>query len=92
MYLISSAVNAGFIVLALIMALNSAIAAYYYLKPIVYIFLKEPIDQEEVAQLSNASTPIKTVIGFCAIATIISIFYIESLLEIISYYVQISGY
>lgn len=92
MYLIGSAVNAGFIVLALIMALNSAIAAYYYLKPIVYMFLKEPIENSEVQYLSNASTPLKTVVGICAVVTIISIMMVEPLLEIISYYVQISGY
>ncbi len=91
MYLISSAVNAGFIVLALIMALNSAIAAYYYLKPIVYMFLKEPVN-EKTYTLLNVTTPIKTIIGFCAIFTIISIFLVEPLIEIISYYVQISGY
>lgn len=92
MYLIGSAVNAGFIVLALIMVLNSAIAAYYYLKPIVYMFLKEPVENSEVQYLSNASTPLKTVVGICAVVTIISIMMVEPLLEIISYYVQISGY
>jgi NADH-quinone oxidoreductase subunit N len=92
MYLISSAVNAGFIILALIMALNSAIAAYYYLKPIVYIFLKEPLEEGTVAYLANATTPIKVVIGVCAVLTVTSIFFIDPLLEIISYYVQISGY
>ncbi len=56
MYLIGSAVNAGYILLAIIMVINSAIAGYYYLKPIVHMFLKEP------------------------------------LLNIISYYVQVSGY
>ncbi|WP_419771165.1 MAG: NADH-quinone oxidoreductase subunit NuoN [Candidatus Marinarcus sp.] len=92
MYLIGSAINAGFIVLALIMALNSAIAAYYYLKPIIYMFLKDPITDDSVAYLSNATTPLKTVIGFCAVATILSIFLVGPLLDIISYYVQISGY
>lgn len=92
MYLISSAVNGGFMVLALIMALNSAIAAYYYLKPVVYIFLKEPLEEGTVTYLSNATTPLKVVIGFCAAAMITSIFFINPLLEIISYYVQIAGY
>jgi NADH-quinone oxidoreductase subunit N len=92
MYLISSAINSGFMILALIMALNSAIAAYYYLKPIVYIFLKEPLKEGSVNYLANATTPIKAVIGACAIFTILSIFFIDSLLETISYYVQISGY
>lgn len=92
MYLIGSAVNAGYMILALIMIINSAIAAYYYLKPIVYIFLKEPIEENNTKYMTNATTPIKTLIGFCAIVTIFSIFFIEPLLEIISYYVQISGY
>lgn len=92
MYLISSAVNAGFIVLALIMAINSAIAAYYYLKPIVYMFLKEPLEENTVEYLSNSTTPLRVVIGMCAVFTVISIFFVEPLLEIISYYVQISGY
>ena len=92
MYLIGSAVNAGYMLLALIMVINSAIAGYYYLKPIVYMFLKDPIEGEPVKYMQNATTPIKVVIGFCAIVTILSIFLIEPLLEIISYYVQISGY
>lgn len=41
MYLISSAINAGYNVLALILLLNSAIAVYYYMKLIVYMFLKD---------------------------------------------------
>ncbi len=92
MYLIGSAVNAGYMILALIMVINSAIAGYYYLKPIIYMFLKDPIEGDEVKYMQNATTPIKTVIGFCAVITILSIFFIEPLLEIISYYVQISGY
>jgi NADH-quinone oxidoreductase subunit N len=91
MYLIGSAVNAGFIVLALIMALNSAIAAYYYLKPIVYMFLKEPL-KEQVPYLANATMPLKTIIGLCALLIIFSILLVNPLMELISYYVQISGY
>jgi len=92
MYLIGSAVNAGYIILALIMAINSAIAAYYYLKPIVYMFLKDPVENSGIKYMSNSTNTVKTLIGFCAIATIFSIFFIEPLLNIISYYVQISGY
>ncbi|QDF30257.1 NADH-quinone oxidoreductase subunit NuoN [Halarcobacter anaerophilus] len=92
MYLIGSAVNAGYIILALIMAINSAIAAYYYLKPIVYMFLKEPVENNNIEYMANSTTAVKTLIGFCAIVTIFSIFFVEPLLNIISYYVQISGY
>lgn len=92
MYLIGSAVNAGYIILALIMAINSAIAAYYYLKPIVYMFLKEPVENNNIEYMANSTSTVKTLIGFCAIVTIFSIFFVEPLLNIISYYVQISGY
>jgi NADH-quinone oxidoreductase subunit N len=92
MYLIGSAVNAGYMILAIVMVLNAAIAGYYYLKPIVYMFLKDPIENSNVKYMENATTPLRVVIGFCAIVTILSIFAIDPLLEIISYYVQISGY
>lgn len=92
MYLIGSAVNAGYMILALVMVINAGIAGYYYLKPIVYMFLKDPIEGNKTKYMENSTTPIKALIGFCAIITILSIFLIEPLLEIISYYVQISGY
>ncbi|WP_072682256.1 NADH-quinone oxidoreductase subunit NuoN [Arcobacter sp. LA11] len=92
MYLIGSAVNAGYVLLALIMVINSAIAGYYYLKPIIFMFLKDPIEGANTKYMTNATTPIKVLIGFAAIVTILSIFMIEPLIEIISYYVQISGY
>ncbi|RXJ89473.1 NADH-quinone oxidoreductase subunit NuoN [Arcobacter sp. CECT 8983] len=91
LYLIGSAVNAGYLMLALIMILNSAIAGYYYLKPIVFMFFKEATEQRDDILL-NSTTPIKVVIGVCTVLVIFSIFLIEPLLEIISYYVQISGY
>ncbi|PLY06349.1 MAG: NADH-quinone oxidoreductase subunit NuoN [Arcobacter sp.] len=92
LYLIGSAVNAGYMLLALIMVINAAIAGYYYLKPIVYMFLKDPIEGNNTKYMTNATTSTKVLIGFCAVVTILSIFLIEPLLEIISYYVQISGY
>ena len=91
LYLIGSAVNAGYIILALIMVINSAIAGYYYLKPIVHIFLKEAEPNSEKL-LENSTVSIKGIIGFCGILVIFSILLIEPLLDIISYYVQISGY
>ena len=39
LYILSAAVNAGFIGLAVIMAVNSAISVYYYLKLVVFMFL-----------------------------------------------------
>lgn len=90
LYLLGAAINAGFIVLSIIIALNSALAAYYYLKPIVFMFLKEPIG--EVKYMQNETSITKTMMIFCAFFVSVSIFFIENLLEIISYYVQISGF
>ena len=92
MYLIGATVNGGYILLALIMALNSAIAAYYYLKLIVYMFLREPREDDRIEFMGNANKPLKTVIGVSAIITITSIIYIDPLLDMISTYVQMSGF
>ena len=92
MFLIGATVNAGYIILALIMALNSAIAAYYYLKLIVYMFLKDPINDDRIDFMGNANNPLRTVIGISAIVTLTSIIYIDPLLEMISTYVQMSGF
>ena len=92
MYLVGATVNSGHIILALIMVLNSAISIYYYLKLIVYMFLKEPIDINEAGIMANASNALKVIIGFTMILIITSIFYIDPLLEMIGTYVQMSGY
>ena len=91
MYLLGAAVNAGYIVLAIIMALNAAISAFYYLRPIVYMFLKDN-EHEGIKHMANATPIIKVVVGACAIVATISIFMIEPLISIISYYIQISGF
>jgi NADH-quinone oxidoreductase subunit N len=41
-YLFGSAVRAGYLWLTVIAVLNSAIAAYYYLRVIVYMYMREP--------------------------------------------------
>jgi NADH-quinone oxidoreductase subunit N len=41
-YVFGSAVRAGYMWLALIAVLNSALAAYYYLRVIVYMYMREP--------------------------------------------------
>jgi len=92
LYLMSSAINAGFVGLAVIMAINSAISVYYYLKLVVYMFLRDPMTNDGTIYLKNASTPLKVVIGFAAIATVLATFMTNSLLETITHYVQISGF
>jgi len=96
-YLIGAAVNADHlsynIYLALIMALNSAIAVYYYVKPVVFMFFKEAsVEVQDNGILGNSTNVLKTLLGVVAFFSIFSIFFVEPLIEFISYYVQISGY
>ena len=51
-YLFGSAVRAGYVWLTVLAVLNSAIAAYYYLRVIVYMYMREP-DGEGVAVTSS---------------------------------------
>jgi len=90
-YVMQAAVNAGYIPLAIIMGLNSAIAAYYYLKLIIYMFLKEPVKDVDTVYY-NISGPLMVVIGFATLATITAIFYVQPLISYISYMISASGY
>lgn len=92
MYMIGSAVSAGYTVLALVMALNSAIAGYYYLKLIVFMFMKEPMVGYDRFYLMNASLSLKTIIGIAAVGTIFAVFAVNPLLEVITLFVYNSGY
>lgn len=93
MYLISSAVTSGYTILALIMALNSAIAGYYYLKLIVYMFMKEPVvGNDGYVYVANATLALKSIIGFAAVGTIFAFVALNPLLELITAFVYNSGY
>lgn len=93
MYMISAAVNADYTVLALIMALNSAIAGYYYVKLIVYMFMKEPeVDGAYQYYMMNASLALKTIVGIAAIATIAAVVMVDPLIQFIGNLVYNSGY
>lgn len=90
-YVMQAAVNAGFVWLAIVMGLNSAISAYYYLKLIVYMFLKEPVKDTDTVYY-NLSRPLMAVIGFAAVATITAIFYVQPLVSYLYYMISASGY
>jgi NADH-quinone oxidoreductase subunit N len=91
LYVISATVDAGYIWLALIMGLNSAIAAYYYLKLIIYMFLKPPASGVEAIAV-NTSRPLMVIVGIAVAVTTLSIFIIQPLLSYITYMVSVSGY
>ncbi|MDD2358160.1 MAG: NADH-quinone oxidoreductase subunit NuoN [Thiovulaceae bacterium] len=92
-YMISAAVSSGYVVLALIMALNSAIAGYYYLKLIIYMFMKEPeIDIESKVYTMNSSVSLRTIIGIAAVGTVFASIVVNPLIEFITAFVYNSGY
>jgi len=93
LYMISSAVTGGYTVLALIMALNSAIAGYYYLKLIVYMFMKEPVTGNDGhIYVANATLALKSIIGFAAVGTIFAFVALNPLMEFVTAFVYNSGY
>ncbi|WP_370583464.1 NADH-quinone oxidoreductase subunit NuoN [Nitratiruptor sp. YY08-14] len=92
LYVMSAAVNSGYIILALIMALNSAISAYYYLKLVVYMFMRDPINDSQTVYFKNASLSLKTIVGISAVLTIFSFIFVSPLLGFITNYVSISGF
>jgi len=93
LYIMGAAVNAGYIVLAVIMALNSAISAYYYLKLIVYMFMRDPINVDgQTIYFKNASLSLRTIVGISAVFTIFATAWISPLIDMIAYYVQASGF
>ena len=92
LYLISAAVNSQFIWLAIIIVINSAIAVYYYMKLVIYMFLKEPVSTDASIFITNASTPLKVIVGFATIMTLFAVLYVEPLLNIITQYVDASGF
>ena len=90
-YVMQAAVNAGYVWLAIIMGLNAAIAAYYYLKLVVYMFLKDPVKDVDTVYY-NLSKPLMVVIGFAAVTTIAAIFYVQPLVSYLYYMISASGY
>lgn len=92
LFLMGAAVNEGFFVLAVIMALNSAIALYYYLKLIVFMFLKEPVVKDGNVYMQNASMTLKFTIGFISLASMCAMFFVEPLLKQIDFYLSITKF
>ncbi len=90
-YVMQAAVNSGYIWLAIVMGLNSAIAAYYYLKLIVYMFLMDPVKDVDTVYY-NLSKPLMAVIGMATLATVGAIFYIQPLISYLYYMISASGY
>ncbi len=91
LYLIGTVVNSGHVILAVIMVINSAIAVYYYMKLIVYMFLKDPITEDGNIYVANSSTPIKVIVGVTLAFTIVASIFVQSILGIVTQLMQSSG-
>lgn len=67
-YLFSGAIQQGYIWLAIIGVLNSAASVYYYLRVMVYMYMKEPTEEFDWAQ---ASAPLTLSLVISAAGTLI---------------------
>ena len=92
MVLISSLIKSDYIVLSLIIMINSAIAIYYYLKLIVFMFLKEPIVKDKNIYISNVSMALKVIVGVAVAGTVFAFLFSGAILEFIEHFVFASGF
>ncbi len=92
LYLIGAAINSDHLYLALIMAINSAIAVYYYLKLVVFMFLKDPSQNDGTIYNMNGTFPLRLVLIVAAVFVIASIATIEPLSAFIQTHVVASGF
>jgi NADH-quinone oxidoreductase subunit N len=66
-YVLNSALKSGLVGLALILVLNSAIGAYYYLRIIVMMYMKEPRGDVPVTRVPAS---VGLAIAVCVLATL----------------------
>src|SRR5271169_4848640 len=66
-YVLSAALNSNLVGLALILVLNSAVGAYYYLRIIVMMYMREPRGAVPVTRVPAAAT---LAIAVCVLATL----------------------
>ena len=93
MYLLSAAVNSGYFALAVIMAVNSALALYYYLRLIVRMFLHEPRKDAGLdGSLSAVSVQIKFAVVLASAACVLAPFLVKFLTGAVNNFVFLSGY
>lgn len=93
MYLLSAAVNSGYFALAVIMAVNSALALYYYLRLIVRMFLHEPREDAGLdGSLSAVSVQIKFAVVLASVACVLAPFLVKFLTGAVNNFVFLSGY
>jgi len=65
-YLFSGAVKAGYVWLAIIGVLNSAASVYYYLRVMVYMYMKDPVEEFDWMKLTPA-------VAICIIIAVVGV-------------------
>jgi NADH-quinone oxidoreductase subunit N len=60
---------------------------YYYLKLIVYMFLKEPIAADAGILSENTSRPLMVVVGVSVVTAVAAIILVEPILAMVNYYI-----
>ena len=88
-FVISSAINSGYIALAIILLLNSAIAVYYYIKLIIFMFLKEPLSIKPEIYTQNASPASIAVITIAFVVCIGAIAFLGMIMAYLGQYLAI---
>jgi len=69
-YIFKATVNSNLIWLAILMAINSVIGAYYYLRVIVVMYMREPSGEAEPAGTAKFPVAITAVVVLTALATV----------------------
>ncbi|MDR1912305.1 MAG: NADH-quinone oxidoreductase subunit N, partial [Helicobacteraceae bacterium] len=65
---------------------------YYYLKLIVYMFLRDPSDNDGTIYYQNSALALKIVLGIAAVMVIFSFAWIEPALSTLGRLMESAGY
>jgi len=77
-WLFGAAIDAGYVWLAVIGVLNSAISLYYYIRVVVFMYLKK----ETIGSEPQASAPLALALGVAVVATLALGVYPRQLFEV----------
>jgi NADH-quinone oxidoreductase subunit N len=77
-WLFGAAIDAGYVWLAVVGVLNSAISLYYYVRIVVFMYLK----REAIGSEPAMNTPLAIVLGVAVVATIVLGVYPRLLFEV----------
>ncbi len=69
--LMTAALGSGRVVLVVVLAINSAIAAFYYLRVVATVALEEPLGDEDAACVETAIPARKLAAALCAVGVVV---------------------